>query len=119
MKVLKNLVNVAVVNFHSIWGNKDATLKKIERYVTKASEKKANIVVFPELALTGYDVEPEAKMHKRAAETIPGPSTNRIANLANKHNIYVIFGIPERDPNDGAKIYNSAAIVRPDGGVGA
>lgn len=57
-------------------------------------------------------------MHRRAAETIPGPSTDRVAALANKHDVYVIFGMPERDSNDDTKIYNSAAIVKPDGEVG-
>jgi len=77
------------------------------------------MIVFPETALTGYDNEVEKpraeKMHVLQAETIPGNSTNGIAEIARKYQMYVIFGMPERDSKSPNIIYNSAAIIEPDG----
>jgi hypothetical protein len=33
-------VTVAVVNFHTEWGNKEANFKKMENYINKAAGKK-------------------------------------------------------------------------------
>ncbi len=46
------------------------------------------------------------------AEPIPGPSTAYFAELAGKFNIYIVVGLVERD---GHLIYNSAALVGPEG----
>lgn len=110
---------MAVVNFYAVWGDKKANLEKMKGYVEKAAAKEVNILVFPELALCGYDVEDEVKMHKTLAETIPGPSTNEIAKLTSKYNMYVIFGMPERDQQNPSIFYNSAAVIGPKGVLGA
>ena len=111
-------VSVAVVNFRVVWGDKQANLEKFKNFIGKAASLGANFVVFPECALTGYEVEPEGKMHKNLAETIPGPSTNQICKLASKHNIYIVFGMPEVNKNDPSILYNSAALIGPNGLIG-
>lgn len=77
------------------------------------------MVVFPEMALTGYDdiatTPKEKKMQSQLAEIIPGPSTEEIAELAKKYNIYVFVGMPERDKDDSTTIYNSLAVFSPQG----
>ena len=95
MKGYENTVTVACVNFSPITGNKAATLEKIKRFTLQASKKGANIIVFPETALTGYTFPVE--MTSGLAETIPGPSTEEMAKLAAQHDVYVIFGLVERD----------------------
>ena len=54
-----------------------------------------------------------------AAETIPGPATEEIARLAKELDIYVIFGMPERDANDPNLRYISVAVVGPEGILGS
>ena len=71
------------------------------------------MLIFPETALTGYDVEPgdmpaEERMHRRLAETIPGNATDRVCELTKKYDMYVIFGMAERDADDSTKVYNAA-----------
>lgn len=113
---MKNKIKIAVVNFKTVWGNKEKNLKSICEYCKRAKEKNVKLLLFPETALTGYDNDRENlgrnKMHIRLAETIPGKSTDIISKLAKKFGMYIIFGMPEKDRG---KIYNSAVVIYPDG----
>ena len=64
---MKDIVNIAVVNFAAVWGDKKANLKKIEEYCEAAGKRGADMVIFPETCLSGYDDESEKarneKMH--------------------------------------------------------
>ncbi len=115
---MKNIINIAVVNFQTIWGNKQKNLEKICQYSEIAGKQNVNLILFPETALTGYDNDKERskqnKMHIKLAETIPGKSTDIIAKIAKKYNMYVVFGMPEKEKDT---IYNSAAIIYPDGKI--
>lgn len=117
----EDIVTVSVVNFKPAWGNKECNLNRIKGYIKAAAKQGSDIIVFPEMALTGYDnevgVEKSEKMQTRLAETIPGKSTNEIAELAKKLDVYAIFGMPEVDINNSSIIYNSAAICCPDGTI--
>lgn len=110
----KDEITVATVNFPSCWGDKSANIQTMERYIAEAAKNDVDMVLFPEQALTGYDSGGDEKMHKLNAETIPGPTTEKIAKLANKYNMWIIFGMPEIDPAT-SLVYNSVAIVGPDG----
>lgn len=73
------------------------------------------------MALTGYDDQPEKqlkdKMQFQEAEIVPGPSTDRIAEVTRKYGIYAFVGMPERDfPT--RRIYNSMAVFGPEGLLG-
>jgi predicted amidohydrolase len=114
----EKVVSIACVSFTTIWGNKQANLEKIKKYVVEAVSQGNNIVVFPELALSGYECD-DGCMHHTNAETVPGPSTEEIAALAKKHNVYVVFGLPEKDKKDPNIHYISSAVVGPEGILGA
>jgi predicted amidohydrolase len=114
-----DVVTIACVNFNTEWGNKEQNLARIEGYITAAAKRGANIILFPELALTGYDNGPGNKMHKENAETIPGPSTNAVAELTRTYGVYVIFGMPEKSQGDPEAFYNSAAVIGPEGVIGS
>jgi len=117
----EQVVSIACVNFNTVWGDKQANLEKIRKFVVQAAGQGNNIVAIPELALTGYECDKPGKtcMHEAEAETIPGPSTEEIAALARKHDVYVIFGMPERDQDNTAVRYISTAVIGPEGILGA
>lgn len=96
-------------------GNKQANVRKIEEYTAKAKKQGADLVIFPELSLTGYTVRDELF---ELAEKIPGPSTSAIEKIAKKHKVYIVFGMPELSGKTQATIYNSAVLVGPEGYVG-
>lgn len=111
-----DIVTVAVVNFHPIWGESNSD--RIRGFALAAAKAGADVIVFPELALTGYDVDREnegaARMQVRLAETVPGPTTDSLKDIAVEYGVYILFGMPERK---GDAVYNSVAVVRPDGGA--
>lgn len=119
-------VTVACVNWVGVWGNKAANLEKIKAKIVEAAAAGANIIAFPELALSGYECTEEARreqkpcsMHLEAAEPIPGPSTEELAKLTKEHGVYVILGMPERDAKKPAVRYISAAVIGPEGILGS
>ncbi|MBM4449038.1 MAG: carbon-nitrogen hydrolase family protein, partial [Chloroflexi bacterium] len=85
------------------------------RMVKSAAGKGANLVVFPECHLTGY-VFKSRQEALPYAETIPGPSTEELTPLCKQRNVYVVYGLLEKD---GAKLFNAAAFVGPKGLIGS
>lgn len=113
---------IGVVNFASVRGDVAATLAKIEANIREAGLQGVDILVFPEEALTGLggctacrqEVE-HCDYHHDLAETVPGPSTERIAELCAEYDLYVSVGMVERDGNDPEILYNAVAFIGPDG----
>jgi predicted amidohydrolase len=92
--------------------------------MTKMVEKlgsKNDLIVFPELSLTGYGGDPSTlKFRKnlwKHAEEIPGPSTSRMERAAEETGCYVAFGAAERGKRL-ETVYNAAVLVGPEGYVG-
>ena len=119
-------ISIACINFCPVWGNKAANLEKIKTFSTEAAKHGNNLVVFPELALSGYEcseadgrTQKPCSMHRSLSETIPGPTTDEIESLAKKFNIYIIFGMPERDKQNPHCQYISSAVISPQGLLGA
>lgn len=71
--------------------------------------KEIDLVVCPELFLSGYNVGP---LIDRMAEPSGGPFGCKIAKLAQRHGCAIAYGYPERA--DG-KIYNAAALYNSQG----
>ncbi len=94
--------------FSPVFGEPEANLKKITAALMKSD---ADLAVLPELALTGY-LFTEKKEVSLLAETIPGPSAEKLAETAVKKNMTIVTGFAERS---GETIYNSALLVTPEG----
>jgi predicted amidohydrolase len=119
-------VSVACINFHPQWGDKAANLAKMKTFVAEAAKQGNNIIVFPELALSGYECSENAgaekktcRMHAELSEAIPGPSTGEMSELAHKLDVYIIFGMPEQDQKNPAKYYISSVVIAPERILGA
>jgi predicted amidohydrolase len=52
------------------------------------------------------------------AETIPGPTVEKVEKLAKKTNMHIIFGMPELSEKTQATIFNTAVLVGPEGLIG-
>lgn len=111
-------VTVGCVNYNSIWGDKAANLDKIKGLIREAANQGVNIVAFPELALTGYESNEDHSLHRKLAETIPGPATDEIAALAKELDLYVIFGMPEHEADNPDLLFISCPLIGPEGLIG-
>jgi predicted amidohydrolase len=112
---MKEEFRIALAQIVCKQGEKKGNIRKIESTVVKAKEHGADLVVFPELSLTGYVVRDQIY---ELAERIPGPSTRIIEDSARDNNIYVIFGMPELSEKTTATLHNTAVLVGPEGIVG-
>ena len=112
---MKKEIRIALAQIDSKPGDKTGNLKKIEENVLKAGKKGVDLVIFPELSLTGYVVRDQIY---ELAETIPGPATRTIESIARKSNTHIIFGMPEISEKTQATLHNAAVLVSPKGLIG-
>jgi len=112
---------LACINYNAVWADKDGNIEKMKKYVAQAANLGYKMIVFPELALTGYECDNAGEdcMHQKFAETVPGPTTQTFAELAKEKDVYIIFGLPERDAEKEDVIYISTAVVGPEGIIGS
>jgi 5-aminopentanamidase len=90
----------------------------LSRMITKTRETRAagaELTIFPECALTGYCFESieEARPY---AESIPGPSVDKMVALCAELGGFVVFGLLEKE---GARVFNALALVGPQGLIGS
>jgi predicted amidohydrolase len=112
---MRKTINLALAQISSQREDKKANLKKIEKLTLQAKEQGANLVIFPEMSLTGYVIRDQLY---ELAETIPGPTTTTVESLARKTGMHIIFGMPELSKKTEATMYNTAVFIGPKGLVG-
>jgi predicted amidohydrolase len=112
---MKQEIKLALAQISSKRENKKENLQKIEKVTKKAKGQDADLIIFPELSLTGYVLHDQIY---ELAEIIPGPSTKKIVELAKKTGLHIIFGMPELSEKTRATIYNTAVFVGPNGYIG-
>ncbi len=95
-------------------GNVKANRANIIDRIKAAAYKGAQLITFPECAITGYcfDSLEEAAPF---AEALDGPSSQAIAAACQQAGVYAIAGFIEKDE---AAFYNAAMLVGPDGVIG-
>ena len=112
---MKDKIKLALAQISSKRENKTENLRKIEEITKKAKVQEVDLVIFPELCLTGYVLRDQIY---GLAETIPGPSTQTIEDLARRTGRYIIFGMPELSEKTKATVFNTAVFVGPEGYIG-
>src|SRR5437667_2736211 len=98
------MFRIGCVQSNPVFGDIESNLKKFEQFVSEAD---ADLLVFPELALTGYFfISPEEA--KKYAEPIDGAIVRSIKALAKEKNIAIVTGFLE---SDNGVLYNSAIAI--------
>jgi len=106
---------IASVQIDIAIGNVAANRQKIIDRLREAAARDAQLIVFPECAVTGYcfDSLEEAAPF---AEPLDGPSAEAIAAACHETGAHAIVGFIERD---GAALFNAAMVVGPTGVIGS
>ncbi len=111
---MRNKVKIAAVQMNpKIMGNRE-NLDKVLFNVRTAANNDADLIVFPECALTGY-VFASREEAMPFMETIPGPSVNKLAVCCKELNVHIIVGLLEIDAD---KCFNTAILIGPEGLIG-
>ncbi len=92
-----------------------ANLDKAADRVRDAAREGANVVCLPELFGAQYFCQREDIALFDTAETIPGPSTERLAAVAREENVVVVASLFER--RAAGLYHNTAAILESDGSL--
>jgi predicted amidohydrolase len=103
-------MNISVVQFDAKPGEVQFNLNKIKNILLSIKPGQTDVVVFPEMVDTGY----EMKTIKECAVVWNDGHLNTIKKLAVKKEISIVIGLAERVNN---KIFNSTAIIDKEGNL--
>lgn len=92
-----------------------ANLTKAMARIESAAKKGAQIVCLQELFRSRYFCQSENHENFRLAETIPGPTTEALGNLAQKNEIVIIASLFEK--RSAGVYHNSAVVIDADGSI--
>lgn len=91
-----------------------ANLHLMMRMAQTAADAGAEVVLFPEAALTGLINVDDPMRDLPLGQPIPGPATETLAAVALSRNLWLGFGLLERD---GARLYDTAVLLSPAGEI--
>lgn len=102
-------MKVAVAQFAPVLGEKQENIKKVVYFLKKAKGQSADLVVFPELVLTGYSV---GEILPSIAETKDGESLKVLAECCKRLQIHALISFPEVEEG---RYYISTALIDENG----
>lgn len=105
-------ITIATVQMKPALGEPEDNLVKMSDFVSKiASQQKVDLIVFPELVTSGYEL---GVRFTELAQRVPGPSANLMAQRAGEFGVYIAFGMVTKEKVESV-LFNSAILVGPDG----
>jgi predicted amidohydrolase len=123
---MRERVRVAAAAVDTQPGQLEANLKKLAHWVAQAAAAGAQLVLFPELSLSGFipnhprgEHEPWLRSAlaaaRRMAIRLDAPPLERLREIAARHQILLSVGLLE---DAGHVLYNAQVLVGPEGVVG-
>jgi nitrilase len=129
---MKETVRVACVQAEPAILDRAATLDKVAALTAEAKANGAQLVVFPETFVPAYPSsawakflagwsDPRAKgafaQLARESLEVPGADADRLGAIAREHEVWLVTGVNERDPERPGTLYNSLLYHAPDGSL--
>lgn len=98
-------MKIAILQMEAVAGDVGANLARIDAAAGEAVAGGADLLVAPELALTGYGA---GDAIRSLAEPVDGPQVKQLQVMAQRHGLAVVAGFAERA---GGTLYNSLVMV--------
>ncbi len=108
-------IAVACLQFEPRFGEIAANLAEMEALARRAAAQGAQVLVFPELAETGYVFQSLDEVRSLSAPIPDGRPSQFLIALAHDLGVYIVTGLCERA---GENFYNSAMLCGPEGYIG-
>lgn len=102
-------LQVSVYQYQARDETLDARLDRLETAAATASRTGTDLLICPELFLSGYNV---GNFVKQRGELANGPSARRVKKIARSNGLAIVYGYPEID---GQNLYNAATCIASDG----
>jgi nitrilase len=129
---MRSPVTVACVQAEPVILDRDATIEKLATLAGEAVANGARMLVFPEAFIPAYPssvwaralagwAEPGAKeafaLLARESLEVPSEAADRLGEIAREHEVWLVTGVTERDPERPGTLYNTLLYHAPDGSL--
>ncbi|PJF39743.1 MAG: carbon-nitrogen hydrolase family protein [Chloroflexi bacterium] len=105
-------ITIAIAQLQPKLGEAEDNLVKMSEMISNiASQQKVDLIVFPELVTSGYEL---GVRFTELAQRVPGPTVNLMAQRANEYGVYIAFGMATKERVESV-LYNSGILVGPEG----
>ncbi len=111
---MSDKVAVAAVQMTPKFAAVKENLEVVLHWADEAAKQGAQLIVFPECALTGYCFESKREA-MAVAEPVDSQSVSELVHWCRKQNCWLVVGTLERD---GERLFNTALLIGPEGVVG-
>lgn len=102
-------LNIVLLQVDSIQSEPQRTYdEKVVQMLSKFKESDIDIIIFPELAFTGYIFSSREEIYPLCEEAGKGLHSKIASEISKMYNSYVAIGYPEKDEDD--NLYNSCMI---------
>jgi len=108
-----HVMRVALV-VHRVTLDMSSNMETIKTALNKAANHGADLVLFPEAALTGLINNDDPSHDLPLGQAIPGPATDILGGLCSERGVWLAIGLLERDEN---RLYDSAVLFDPNGKI--
>ena len=102
-------ITVGLVQMQALVGQLDKNLAKIEAYAAQGAAQHVDILCFPELSITGYDIHQSACYAQKIGEAC----TERLLEMACRYQLTLLAGMAEAAPV--GKPYITFLLAQPNG----
>lgn len=103
-------MHIALLSLDQVWEDKQANLSKVIGYISKASALGCDLIIFPEMTLTGFSMN----ISEIAEGQSESPTVLRFSALSKEYGIAIIFGVALQERE---KATNNAVLVKPTGEI--
>ncbi|MDQ1302002.1 MAG: hydrolase protein [Chloroflexota bacterium] len=105
-------ITIALAQMAPALNDNEENLRRMAATIQRiCSEQPTNLIVFPELALSGYEC---GLNFTRLAERVPGHAVSYLSGKAAEFSVHVAFGMPVKEKVESI-LFNAAVLIGPDG----
>ncbi|WEV45912.1 acyltransferase [Bifidobacterium sp. ESL0690] len=111
------MAKIVLSQFESVLCDTKANVAKALKLIEAAGEQDADIIVFPELFSTGYQLDVVGPRITELAEPLDGPSITAMREAARKARVYVVASIALYHDDLPGVPFNSSVLIDRDGNI--
>lgn len=105
-------MKLAIFQMNSLDRSVAENIAAFDQVCAEAKANGADLVIFPEMALTGYNIG--AERIRQLAESADGAMVQHLCKMARRHDLGLLCGFPEAE---GEQVFNAAALIHASGEV--
>jgi omega-amidase len=105
-------ITIALAQTAPVLNDNEENLRRMIAIIQRiCSEQPTDLIVFPELAVSGYEC---GLNFTRLAERVTGHAVSYLAGKAAEFSVHLVFGLPVKEKVESI-LYNAAVFIGPDG----